>query len=46
MAKQYVYEIGGRLYANLTNRCSNACTFCVRNYDTYRKKPHGCEGYD
>lgn len=46
MAKQYVYEIGGNLYANLTNRCSNACTFCVRNYDTDRKKPHGYEGYD
>ncbi len=46
MAKQYVYEIGGKLYANLTNRCSNACTFCVRNYDTDRKKPHGYEGYD
>ena len=46
MAKQYVYEIGGKLYANLTNRCSNACTFCVRNYDADRKKPHGYEGYD
>ena len=46
MAKQYVYEIGGKLYANLTNRCSNACAFCVRNYDTDRKKPHGYEGYD
>lgn len=46
MAKQYVYEIGGNLYSNLTNRCSNACTFCVRNYDTDRKKPHGYEGYD
>ena len=46
MAKQYVYEIDGKLYANLTNRCSNACTFCVRNYDTDRRKPHGYEGYD
>ena len=46
MAKQYVYEIGGKLYASLTNRCSNACTFCVRNYDTERRKPHGYEGYD
>ncbi len=46
MAKQYVYEIGGKLYANLTNRCSNACTFCVRNYDVDRRKPHGYEGYD
>ena len=46
MAKQYVYEIGGKLYANLTNRCSNACEFCVRNYDTDRRKPHGYEGYD
>lgn len=35
----YVYEIGGSLYINLTNRCSNACGFCVRNdgknYDGY-----------
>jgi len=32
----YVYELDGNLYINLTNRCSNACTFCVRN---------GHEGY-
>ena len=25
------YELGDALYVNLTNRCSNACTFCVRN---------------
>ncbi len=27
----YVYQIGDNLYINLTNRCSNRCTFCVRN---------------
>lgn len=27
----YVYEIGKNLYINLTNKCSNRCTFCVRN---------------
>ncbi|MBR2614860.1 MAG: TatD family nuclease-associated radical SAM protein [Clostridia bacterium] len=27
----YVYEIDDNLYINLTNKCSNACTFCVRN---------------
>ena len=27
----YVYRIGDNLYVNLTNRCSNRCTFCVRN---------------
>lgn len=28
------YEYFDALYVNLTNRCSNACTFCVRNrYD-------------
>ena len=27
----YVYRIGKNLYVNLTNRCSNRCTFCVRN---------------
>ena len=26
-----VYEINGSLYINLTNRCSNHCTFCARN---------------
>lgn len=25
------YELGDSLYVNLTNRCSNACTFCVRD---------------
>ncbi len=25
------YELGKSLYVNITNRCSNACTFCVRN---------------
>ena len=25
------YEYYQSLYVNLTNRCSNACTFCVRN---------------
>ncbi len=27
----YAYKIGENLYLNLTNRCSNRCTFCVRN---------------
>ena len=27
----YVYEIDDNLYINLTNECSNACSFCVRN---------------
>ena len=26
----YTYKIGNNLYINLTNRCSNRCTFCVR----------------
>lgn len=26
------YEYGNSLYVNLTNRCSNACTFCERNF--------------
>ena len=25
------YEFGKSLYVNMTNRCSNACVFCVRN---------------
>ena len=27
----YTYVIGNNCYVNLTNRCSNRCTFCVRN---------------
>ena len=30
----YVYELDGKLYINLTNRCSNGCDFCVRNERT------------
>ena len=25
-----VYEIGNSLYLNITNRCTNKCTFCIR----------------
>ena len=25
------YEVDSGLYVNMTNRCSNACTFCIRN---------------
>lgn len=33
------YELGSSLYVNITNRCSNACTFCVRNkHDTVNGK--------
>ena len=28
----YVYEFGGKLYINLTNKCTNNCDFCVRNH--------------
>ncbi len=27
----YVYILDGKAYVNLTNECSNACTFCIRN---------------
>lgn len=30
----YVYELDGKLYINLTNKCSNGCEFCVRNERT------------
>lgn len=36
----YVYEIDHSLYINLTNRCTNSCTFCIRN------TPEGIAGYD
>lgn len=33
------YELHNSLYVNITNRCSNACTFCVRNdHDTVNGK--------
>lgn len=35
----YVYEIDGKDYINLTNKCTNACTFCVRNHQD------GVDGY-
>lgn len=31
MKDTYTYQIGKNLYVNLTNRCTNRCTFCVRN---------------
>ena len=30
MKDTYTYKIGNNLYVNLTNRCTNRCTFCVR----------------
>lgn len=27
----YLYRLGDKLYLNLTNRCTNACEFCIRN---------------
>ena len=30
MSDILVYRIGKNLYLNLTNRCTNRCTFCVR----------------
>ena len=42
----YVYMLDGNLYINLTNKCSNACDFCVRNerssyYGNYLWIRHG-----
>lgn len=34
----YVYTIGNKIYINLTNRCSNNCSFCIRH------KQDGMEG--
>jgi TatD family-associated radical SAM protein len=28
------YELNGALYLNITNRCPNACVFCIRNTKT------------
>lgn len=27
----YAYMLEGKAYINLTNKCGNACTFCIRN---------------
>jgi len=32
MEYTYIYGDPGRLYLNGTNRCTNRCSFCVRNY--------------
>ncbi len=42
----YLYTLDGKLYVNLTNKCSNACDFCVRNertsyYGNYLWLRHG-----
>ena len=42
----YLYMLDGNLYVNLTNKCSNACDFCVRNerssyYGNYLWLRHG-----
>ncbi|MBN2453604.1 MAG: YchF/TatD family DNA exonuclease [Candidatus Omnitrophica bacterium] len=29
------YEIRGSLYLNITNRCTNTCSFCVRNQTSF-----------
>ena len=29
--ENFTYEIGDTLYINLTSKCTDACTFCVRN---------------
>jgi TatD DNase family protein len=34
---QVAYPIRDSLYLNITNRCSNACVFCVRNYTDFVK---------
>lgn len=31
VANNYVYVLDGKAYINLTNKCSNACRFCIRN---------------
>ena len=36
----YVYDYEGKTYINLTNRCNNACDFCIR------KNEVGIEGYN
>lgn len=39
MDNQLFYELGNSLYVNVTNRCTNCCTFCIRDH-------RGVGGYD
>lgn len=39
MENQLFYELGDSLYVNVTNRCTNCCTFCIRDHS-------GVGGYD
>ena len=32
-ANTFAYRVGEGIYINLTNRCTNDCTFCLRNND-------------
>lgn len=32
MSLTMTYELGNALYINITNRCTNRCSFCVRNH--------------
>lgn len=36
----YAYKIGNKLYLNITNRCTNNCSFCIRNF------ADGVKGYN
>jgi len=36
-AGEIVYKIRNSLYLNITNRCTNSCSFCVRFYTDYVK---------
>ena len=40
------YELGNSLYINLTNRCSNACDFCLRSKDARPNQPEDCVSSD
>lgn len=31
MTENFAYRYGDNVYVNLTNKCSNACEFCIRN---------------
>jgi TatD family-associated radical SAM protein len=31
MSPAITYEVGNSLYINITNRCTNSCSFCIRN---------------
>ena len=40
IVQEIVYKIGDSLYLNITNRCTNQCSFCIRNKSRLFNQKH------